>query len=697
MTESLTSELHDRLDSISPEDWERLFPGHIDSRELLWLTAAIGMDAFEFGSIVVRHGGVPIMLLPLFHTRFFLPDLTSPRIARLLKPLARLAPGILSPRLLGVGFVEGEWTSIGIRPGLDPAILQQAWQLADQTLTDAARRFQADMTVLLNLRAADIASLPTAWSRSFTAMDSYPYGILPIHFDSADTYLAGLSKATRKDLRAKQRAAVDIEIVRSNDPRPWLDAIWDLYSSTVRDADIAFGIQRRSTLEEIRRHVPGAHYVLYLLDGRPIAFNLLIDRGDALIDKYFAADPAAGKDRGLYFVSWLENLQYAIDRGIPLYYAGPAAERTKARLGCSFVPCVTLFRHRSPVASHALSTLRPLIAYHPQGSAPCRLYAPDPPPAAAPLTTVGLDLDGSFAQQQEITQRFQHRIDLSDLADRLRLSAEPKAIEELLARLRQARRQIPGPWLTFVGSGDFHHVALALLQTLQPSRPFTLVTIDNHPDWFFELPQFHCGNWVSGVWKQLWLEQVIMIGQDSDDFRPYRFLTAPFHQLCEGRLTLHPLRRNTMHAPLRWPRRHAEPKRAQRHWWGTTLGFRTIREAGAPRLFHDIAQSLSGRDVYLSIDKDCLAPPFAATDWGHGGLTRDELVTAVRELASASRLIGIDICGDTASSPLKGLWKRLDAWRWGADHTNHSAAARLNQQTNLAIVDALAKSEVLAS
>ena len=264
-------------------------------------------------------------------------------------------------------------------------------------------------------------------------------------------------------------------------------------------------------------------------------------------------------------------------------------------------------------------------------------------------------------------------------------------------RLQEVRQRIPGPWLTFIGSGDYHHLSLALLQTLRPSRPFSLVMIDNHPDWFFERPQFHCGNWLSGVWKLPWLERVILIGQDSDDFRPHRFRTAPFHQLCEGRLTLHPLRRSEVHALGRWPHRQVEPKHARRHWWGTTLGLRTVRASGAARLFGDIARSLAGGDVYLSVDKDCLAPEFAATDWEQGGLTSHELITAVRELRSHCRLIGVDVCGDRSPLPLKGLWKRLDAGRLHAPSADSVAATQLNQPVNLAILDELGKAESVVS
>src|SRR5438270_7617696 len=50
------------------------------------------------------------------------------------------------------------------------------------------------------------------------------------------------------------------------------------------------------------------------------------------------------------------------------------------------------------------------------------------------------------------------------------------------------------PSVTFTGSGDFHHVSLALIRRLR--TPFNLLILDNHPDWMRGIPFMHCGTWV---------------------------------------------------------------------------------------------------------------------------------------------------------------------------------------------------------
>jgi arginase family enzyme len=52
-----------------------------------------------------------------------------------------------------------------------------------------------------------------------------------------------------------------------------------------------------------------------------------------------------------------------------------------------------------------------------------------------------------------------------------------------------------------------------------------------------------------------------------------------------------------------------------------------------------------GRNVYVTIDLDCLAAAFVEVDWETGLFTPDDLVWALRELGSRCNLVGGDLCG----------------------------------------------------
>ena len=357
----LTVTVHDRLDAIEPDEWRALFPGHPDSYDIVRLTADCGMDGFSFASIVVREGSKPILILPLFDVRFRIGSLLDGAAGKIVGAMAKILPGIFSPRLLGVGIVEGEWGQVGI----DPAADEQAWELAINALRKEMRRRRAALLVLLNFTPQAVAALPGGFQKRLAAIDTIPCARLKIDFSSTDEYLSRLSKSTRKDLRRKLRSAEEIKIVAIDEVGPWLDRMYALYMDTVDRAELSLGIQRKDYFRRIFREVAGARCVLYLKDDQLLAFNLLVERDGTLIDKYFCMEPEAGRLHSLYFVSWMENLRYCCEKKLTVYHAGPGAEATKARLGAEFVPSITLFRHRYAPVHAVLKRLKRLIAYTP--------------------------------------------------------------------------------------------------------------------------------------------------------------------------------------------------------------------------------------------------------------------------------------------------------------------------------------------
>lgn len=156
--------------------------------------------------------------------------------------------------------------------------------------------------------------------------------------------------------------------------------------------------------------------------------------------------------------------------------------------------------------------------------------------------------------------------------------------------------------LNFIDSGDYHYMTALLTERM--AEPFSLVLIDNHPD--MQQPAFgagilSCGGWVRWMLEhQPLLRQVLIVGINPS--------------LCcetegfEGCVTV-------------VPQGSEDYADAAKKWLGS------VQEP-----------------VYLSIDKDVLAPEFAATNWDQGTMTLESLL----ELCSIfkNRIAGVDICGE---------------------------------------------------
>lgn len=282
-----------------------------------------------------------------------------------------------------------------------------------------------------------------------------------------------------------------------------------------------------------------------------------------------------------------------------------------------------------------------------------------------------------------------HHVDLRPWAAALRLRTSRHIASQARDMIAEHRRTTPGTWLSFLGSGDFHHLTLLLLESLSSAPPFTLIVIDNHPDWAVVPPKYHCGNWVASARKLPNIERVILVGQDSADLAWPAIHVAPITSIAHNRVELRPYRDRTAQLPFVWTSDTPESI-FSRQSWGSRATFPGLATPGIRASFQLLAQSLKGRDVYLSIDKDVLDPRDVSTDWEQGQLRLDELLAGIRDIASAARIIGADVCGDPAYAPLRGIIKRIDAGRWFAPWTppSHEQDDR-HREVNLAIHDTL--------
>ncbi|MEY2542681.1 MAG: hypothetical protein QOE81_142 [Verrucomicrobiota bacterium] len=81
--------------------------------------------------------------------------------------------------------------------------------------------------------------------------------------------------------------------------------------------------------------------------------------------------------------------------------------------------------------------------------------------------------------------------------------------------------------------------------------------------------------------------------------------------------------------------------------------------------FELFVSSVAGRNVYVTIDLDCLRADNAVTNWENGRFTVADLEWALERLREHGRIIGGDICG-AYSEPKYARWKQRFASEW--DH-----------------------------
>ena len=349
---NLTCNCVPRLDGVQAAELGRLFPEPSVTAPLLSLLQESGIDGFNLRSIVVLKDDVPILLLPLFETRFDLSAFVEGWIKKSLKVAGRLIPALFQPRVLSVGLLIGEWSEIGVDPDLDAGTFRAACNMAFAALQGLAAELKSDVVAFYNFN--HYGKLPAEAVKNFNRVQCQSCARLPINFNSLEEFLARLSRAARKDLRRKMRASHEVRVIRSRTISPFLDRIYKLYLETVARGSMAFGAHNRLFFEKICERIPGVEYTLYFVQEELAAFNLLVVKQEAIVDKYFCMDHELGRKYNLYVLSWLENVRTCVEQNIPLYYTGQGTERTKAHLGATFIPSFILFKHRWPVFDRIL-------------------------------------------------------------------------------------------------------------------------------------------------------------------------------------------------------------------------------------------------------------------------------------------------------------------------------------------------------
>lgn len=269
-----------------------------------------------------------------------------------------------------------------------------------------------------------------------------------------------------------------------------------------------------------------------------------------------------------------------------------------------------------------------------------------------------LDFDSSLTCQKELLVKYPAEIiDLKDLGPQVRLWIDHPVRKELLTRIKNSQSNA----ITFLGSGDFHHISYLLTDNIE--EDFSLIVFDAHPDMDIVPPRLGCGSWITHALKSRNIKKCILVGISLAGI----FTSATpgdFDLIDKDRLELYP---------------YSARKKS-----GLILdkfNWQRLKGNDLKVFFSKVLKRIPTRKVYVSIDKDCLRSEFALTNWEEGELSLDELLLMLGLIKDSLDIIGMDITGDYSSSSGASRAKTFSAKGMPED-----LILSVNQSTNLAIL-----------
>ena len=147
------------------------------------------------------------------------------------------------------------------------------------------------------------------------------------------------------------------------------------------------------------------------------------------------------------------------------------------------------------------------------------------------------NVDNSVTAQSDFLQRFSAKINTKSLLPFKRIARLWCSASEF-KRVCSAMQLPSLNQFTLLGSGDYHHLTLALLQ--QHQTPLTLVLFDNHPDWMRPPHKYHCGSWVYTAARLPQIERILIIGLESGDLEGKNFLGGDVESYYQQKIVLLP-------------------------------------------------------------------------------------------------------------------------------------------------------------
>ena len=318
-----------------------------------------------------------------------------------------------------------------------------------------------------------------------------------------------------------------------------------------------------------------------------------------------------------------------------------------------------------------------------------------------------LDLDGSITDTQtgvmaRVGSARAFTVPARDLGPRIRYLATRGAMRTLAARLAAADRDC----LTLFGSGDFHHVSAALLGRFPAEASLTVVVFDRHPDGDRRSPWPCCGSWILEALRMPQVQAVVVIGLGSHDIAGWRVTVGPVRALRSGKASFYPFDCPPSYAfvggglPAELPCASFAvgplPLSAEIRWHNLAADLAPNDWNGRMRR---IVATIPTRDIYLSIDKDCLTPDAALTNWEPGHLPLANVLAGIGILAGERDIVGADITGEYSSAEIASpYFRRLYAADRPASAPGHPgsdmpepdrATLRRNEETNHSLLSVL--------
>ncbi len=262
---------------------------------------------------------------------------------RSLIAIRRFFPAFLRPRMMFIG-----------SPAACGSLGKTAHtSLLAESVLAYARNQKVSLLTFKEFPEKDRTNLESLGSVGFTSIASYPAVAMELGFKDFEDYLSTkVGKSTRKSLRRKfrsleEQAPIRMELATSIIPH--LQRIQELYLQVFARAEEKFEKLTSAFFAAVSEQlIDRARFFLWWQGETLIAFSLCFVHDGVFYDDYIGMDDAFAQELHLYYVTFRDQLEWALAQGLRRYYSTPMSYEPKLHLGFQLVPLDLYVRHTSP-------------------------------------------------------------------------------------------------------------------------------------------------------------------------------------------------------------------------------------------------------------------------------------------------------------------------------------------------------------
>jgi len=301
---------------------------------------SLGHQFEHYYLLLKDHAGVTRAIQPFLMVNQDLVTGMPSAVRRAMNKIRQRFPSTLVMRMLMVGCAAGEGHLVRDR---STGGVEWVVQALREALPAVARSFGSAMIVLKDFPKTYRKPLRQLRQAGYARVPSMPGSRLDLNFKDFEEYLqTRLSHKTRKNLRQKYRkaaAGVPIKMEMVSDITSHIEELFPLYQQVLERSRYKFEELTKSYFVSLgQRMKDRSIFFIWRQNGKAVAFSSCFGHEGILRDHYIGLDYKVALDSHLYFVTWRDIVNWAIQNGYRTYYSAPLNYEPKYHLRHDLVP-----------------------------------------------------------------------------------------------------------------------------------------------------------------------------------------------------------------------------------------------------------------------------------------------------------------------------------------------------------------------